>query len=893
MIKRYSSRRESISDSLLNKKLKKAKSYDRIAGYFSSSIFEIAGEALDNIEGKIKIVCNSDLLPEDVKTAKRAQKAIRKEWCQSEPEKMDNKNLRFKKLYEYLVSDKLEVRVLPNKKFGLVHGKAGVITFKDVGQTSFLGSVNESKSGWNINYELVWEDDSKEAVEWVQEEFDVLWNSSAAIPLPDFIIKDIKRIANREVIEEVDDFEEEDNVPAAANIESPIYRENLGLWEHQKYFIEKIYNDHKKFAGARYVLADPVGLGKTLQLAVSAQLMALYGDKPVLIIVPKTLMKQWQDELNDMLNLPSAVWDGTNWVDENGIKYPNRGREDIVKCPRKIGIISQGLVTAKSESVDYLLSKNYECVIVDEAHHARRKSIDQNNNFYSFQKTNLYEYLLRIATRTKSLLLATATPIQLHPVELWDLLNVLSQGSDRVLGTKSSLWRKKGSINQGLELIKNKGRNLSATEKWRWIKNPFPPSDEGPNYSILRSSADMNEEDVVYPKQYNELKYQNKAAAEFLMNDFFEIHNPYIRHVVRREREYLENKINPKTGEPYLDTIEVEIIDEPSLKLTGYMKDAYDYAEEFCQLISNRVKGGGFLKTLLLKRIGSSIEAGKKTGLNLKNNWGENLNEISEEEDEEGSSGIKDLTAEEQKMLDKYVNALLSNEAEDPKFEKLVKLLKRDNWIDEGVIIFSQYYDTVEWIASELSEIFTDQKIGIYAGSGKAGYYINNKFHKKTKDDIKDMVMSYQLKILLGTDAASEGLNLQALRRLVNIDMPWNPTRLEQRKGRIQRGGQRFDRIYLYNMKYKNSVEDRVHELLSKRLKNITAIFGQLPDVLEDAWISVALDQKEEAKKIIDKVPEKHPFEVKYNEKVEASDWENCTKILSEESKLKKLRSSW
>jgi len=91
MIKRYSSRRESISDSLLNKKLKKAKSYDRIAGYFSSSIFEIAGEALDNIEGKIRIVCNSDLLPEDVKTAKRAQKAIRKEWCQSEPEKMDNK----------------------------------------------------------------------------------------------------------------------------------------------------------------------------------------------------------------------------------------------------------------------------------------------------------------------------------------------------------------------------------------------------------------------------------------------------------------------------------------------------------------------------------------------------------------------------------------------------------------------------------------------------------------------------------------------------------------------------------------------------------------------------------------------------------------------------------
>src|SRR6056297_1182160 len=150
MIRRYSSRRESISDTLLNKKLKNAKSYDRIAGYFSSSIFEIAGEALESIEGKIRIVCNSDLLPEDVRRAKNDQKAIRREWCKSKPEKLKNNDDRFKKLYKYLASDKLEVRVLPNKKFGLIHGKAGVIKLEDGNKTSFLGSVNESKAGWKI-----------------------------------------------------------------------------------------------------------------------------------------------------------------------------------------------------------------------------------------------------------------------------------------------------------------------------------------------------------------------------------------------------------------------------------------------------------------------------------------------------------------------------------------------------------------------------------------------------------------------------------------------------------------------------------------------------------------------------------------------------------------------
>jgi len=892
VIIRYSSRRESISVSLLNKKLKNAKSYDRIAGYFSSSIFEIAGEALDNIEGRIRIVCNSDLNPEDVETAKVAQKAIRKEWCQSEPEKLKNSHIRFKKLYKYLISKKLEVRVLPNNKFGLIHGKAGVITLENGKKTSFLGSVNESKKGWYLNYELVWEDDSKEAVEWVKEEFDALWNSPSAIKLPDFIIKDIKRISERKVIQDIDEAKDNEELPAAVSVESPIFRENLGLWEHQKYFIEKVFNDHKKSYGARYVLADPVGLGKTLQLALSAELMALYGDKPVLIIAPKTLMKQWQDELKDMLHLPSARWDGLNWIDENDIKYPNRGREDIIKCPRKIGIISQGLITAKSESVDYLLAKNYECIIVDEAHHARRKSIDKNSNFYSFDCTNLYGYLLNIAPKAKSILLATATPIQLHPVELWDLLNILSQGTDKVLGSKSSLWRKKGFINKGLELIKNKGEGLSPTEKWRWIKNPFPPSTEGINYSLLRTSTIVDDEIVVFPKQYNELEKQNKTYVDFLMDDYFELHNPYIRHVVRREREYLEKKINPTTGEPYLDEIEVEIIDEEPLLLTGYMKTAYDYAEEFCEMIAKRVKGGGFLRTLLLKRIGSSIQAGKKTGLKLRNDWGNNLDFLSEEEEEDYGQ-IKNLTPEEYKILNKYVNALLSNKAEDPKFNKLVELLNRDKWIEEGVIIFSQYYDTVEWIANKLSKVFTNQKIGVYAGSNKAGYYLNDKLYKETKEEIKEMVMNYELKILLGTDSASEGLNLQALRRLVNIDLPWNPTRLEQRKGRIQRGGQRFNKIFLYNMRYKDSVEDRVHELLSKRLKNITDVFGQIPDILKDAWINIAIGEKEEAKKIINNVPEKHPFETKYNQQVEAKDWESCTKILSEQTKLDKLKKPW
>lgn len=235
---------------------------------------------------------------------------------------------RLKKLYSLIKSGKLQIKVVPNDVFGLIHGKAGVITYKDGKKTCFIGSVNETYTGWKLNYEILWEDDSEEGVKWVQDEFDYFWNSPYAIPLSEFIVEDIKRISERKVIYSVDEWRENPE-PASVVIESSVYRKELGLWEHQKYFVKLAFDDHKKH-GARYVLADMVGLGKTVQLAMSAQLMALYGDKPVLVIVPKTLLWQWQDEMLNLLDMPSAVWNGKEWVDENGIKYPAVG-DDAIK----------------------------------------------------------------------------------------------------------------------------------------------------------------------------------------------------------------------------------------------------------------------------------------------------------------------------------------------------------------------------------------------------------------------------------------------------------------------------------------------------------------------------------------------------------------------------------
>lgn len=148
MIRRFSSRRQRLDQSFLTPRLQGAQAYDRIAGYFSSSVLEVAGEALETISGPIRMVCNSDLDLRAVETAKAADYAMRRDWCAAQPERHSSASAQqhFARLHEFLRSGKMQVKVLPSGKFGLVHGKAGVITLADGRQTCFMGSVNETYS---------------------------------------------------------------------------------------------------------------------------------------------------------------------------------------------------------------------------------------------------------------------------------------------------------------------------------------------------------------------------------------------------------------------------------------------------------------------------------------------------------------------------------------------------------------------------------------------------------------------------------------------------------------------------------------------------------------------------------------------------------------------------
>lgn len=918
MLNRYSSRRHNLAGQFLNEKLKGAVSYDRIAGYFCSSILEVAGEAIEAVTGKVRIICNSGISPEDVKVAGLANIRMKQEWCEFKPEEQYDSPAaatRLQRLYALLSSGKMEIKVLPDEIYGLMHGKAGVITYADGNRTSFLGSINETKSAFTTNYEMVWEDTDPASVDWVQEEFDFFWKNRNAVPLSDFIVSDIERISKRTKVSLKDWREDEASAVESVAVEEPIYRNEFGLWAHQKYFVARAFEEHKQKGGARLLLADMVGLGKTVQLAMSAKLMALYGNKPVLIIVPKTLLFQWQDEMKTLLDMPSAVWSGNCWIDENGFEYPSDSVRSILKCPRKVGIVSQGLITRKSEAADLLKQMKYECVILDEAHRARRKNLGKDPDKHKAQQNNLLAFLDEITFQTHSMLLATATPVQIDPIEAFDLLDALSKPTDKVLGDIHSVWRTKPQT--GIEYISgNEEPPTAEPEMWQIIRNPFPQrSENNRRINTLRSQLEIKDDVFVLPQtMYAGLSRPKKAKIKELYFDdnFVQNHNPYIRCIVRRTRDFLENTINKETGEPYLKKIDVELLGEnntEALELTGYLKQAYEIAEEFCAMLSSRVKGGGFMSTLMLKRIGSTMLAGENTAKKmlawtadgqekLRSLYDEVLDE--DDEQDETASEIKNLTPEEVDCLERLVGVLKNNRDTDPKYKRVLTILKNGTdggegpWKDKGCIVFSQYLDSAKYVAELLSKDFADTAIGLYAGGDKSGIFRNGVFQKESKDELKALVKNRQLSILIGTDAASEGLNLQALSTLINLDLPWNPTRLEQRKGRIQRIGQLADIIMIYNMRYKDSVEDRVHSKLSDRLQGIYSMFGQIPEVLEDVWIAMAQNDEQRALEAINKVPQKNPFVLKYEMAIpECSDWGKCTVVLDKQDKLQELMHGW
>ena len=898
-LRRFSSRRQRLDHAFLNQRLRGAKAYRRIAGYFRSSIFELVGEEIAEIPS-VQIVCNSELDATDVLVARHAREtALKGRWNEASPEvEALLHRERYRRLHELLTTGRVEIRVVPKDRV-FIHGKAGVIEQADGSMTCFLGSINETKSGFAKNYEILWEDTSPEGVTWVDEEFAALW--ADAHPLPNAIIEEIERIAHRVEIR-FDDADTQE-LPAAALAEAPIYRGGEQLQPWQRSFVTTLLEHRETYGKARLLLADEVGVGKTLSLAASALVSCLLDDGPVLILCPATLTLQWQVELADKLGIPSASWSSTKklWLDHRGHEVRGRGPEEIARCPSQIAIVSTGLIFHNSEECTHLLNRKYGTIILDEAHRARRRGgLGKREN----EPNNLLGFMLKVGYRTRHLLLATATPIQTDVHELWDLLRVLNSNADFVLGREDfGRWTR---TELALPIVKGEMNPSDAREAWEWIRNPLPPVKEHALFANLRLQLGLSADRFFSNRGFGSLgPIKDLALAEALAPGFFREHNPIVRHTVMRRRRTLEDA-------GLLERVGVNVHPDPDVAPATYpgvgfdglglatnhpFDVAYQAAILFSDALRARSKAAGFMKTLLLQRICSSFASGRATAEKLRQR-----KPLDDEEIPNQMEGIlQEMTPEEVGHLDTIVDELSRLHARDPK-TAAVKLFLTEHrsdgktWLEHGCIIFSQYYDTVRALASVLATQLQGEVVAIYAGAGKSGIHCDGDFVAVEREDIKTAVRRNEIRLLVATDAACEGLNLQTLGTMINVDLPWNPSRLEQRLGRIKRFGQRRHNVDMLNLTYHGTQDEKIYAVLSRRMRDRYDIFGSLPDTIDDEWIE-NVDHLEE---IMDQYMHlreraRDAFEIRYERQVDPDRdrWELCSRVLARRDIVERLSMPW
>ncbi len=903
-LQRFSSRTEDLNKDFLSHVLNGADKYFRIAGYFRSSIFELVGEEIARIP-EVKIVCNSKLDLADFQVATSRNKALKESWNEVDvAAEALLKRERYQKLDALLHAGNVEIRVVPSQRLFL-HGKAGSIHYPGGRRRSFMGSVNETKSAFAHNYELVWQDDDPESAAWVETEFWSLWKDG--VPLPDTIIDEISRVAHRrEVTVEV---LQPKDVPGAALAEAPIYRGGEQLQPWQRSFVTLFLEHCETYGKARLLLADEVGVGKTLSMAASALVSALLEDGPVLILAPSTLVFQWQIELMDKLGIPSAVWSSPNkvWLGVEGQQLSRKGDDVAIKnCPYKIALISTGLILHQRENevfvkeAGYLLKGNYGTVILDEAHKARaRGGVGKKSPV----PNNLLAFMRLIGKRTEHLILGTATPIQTSVSELWDLLSILGSGADFVLGDGYSLWR---DIERTLPLITGKAKVQTEQEAWELLSNPLPPAFEEENIGLIRDNLGIKLRDFYAAHRFEDLEYvvQKQWLSECLSAGYFQKYNPVLRHVILRKRLELE-----KAG--LLDPVGVTV--HPLLSNSAQYQNrfaglglftntpfevAYQKAVEFSALLKTRSPSSGFMKTLMLQRLCSSFESGRKTARKMLDHL---FSQEEEDTFEEVEHLLSKMTPAEVACLREIEDQLSRPEAVDPKLETVKWFLTQFStdgkvWLEHGCIIFSQYFDTANWVAGQLAASLPNQVIALYAGSGKSGFYRDGQFNTVERETIKTWVKNREVHLVVATDAACEGLNLQTLGTLINIDLPWNPSRLEQRLGRIKRFGQTRKYVDMLNLVYHQTQDEKIYKVLSERLKDAFDIFGSLPDTIEDDWIEDEEKLREKMEEYVhERAKAQNAFSVKYRDSidVEANKWEKCAQVLSRKNILEILSKPW
>ena len=868
--------------------------YDRLTGYFDAGALALAARGVEGLvrnDGRMRLVVGCTLGRKEIEAIREGETLrdqVRRHLTELPLAPPDADATHALELLAWMIGrGHLDVKVAvpcdtdrrPVEGTAIFHEKSAVIEDRAGYKIAWTGSLNETTAGWQRNWESInvyrsWGPEP-ERVDREEQNFARLWadRSPRAIVLdvPDAARRDLLRFLPPELParlkaaapspkQPVEPVRPEPPPPSpppptdrrrlvwsfirrapslpGGGAEVGAATAAIDPWPHQVRAFERLYARWPP----KLLIADEVGLGKTIQAGLLLRQAWLAGRaKRILILAPKAVLKQWQIELREKFNLNWPIYDEGKLV-----RYPARAlrgnherKVDAKQWHEEPAVLASSQLMRRKERAAVLLedAEPWDLVLLDEAHHARRRAAGSPQEG---GPNALLKLMRALKARTQGLILLTATPMQVHPVEVWDLLDLLGLPPEWTETAFLDFFKEVRQPNPSPEALDRMARLFQAVERHHGEASR-DAIQRLAGLSRLRTSALLRalRDDASIPRRRLETADRRAAVRVMLA------HTPIRRLISRHTRGLLRQYAAAGVLSTAIADRQVQ---DSFVAMSEAERGLYEAVDEYVSATYNRAAKAersavGFVMTIYRRRLASSFAALSATLAKRRHEALESTVALEEDApDDEALDEVPDieelralrsraLAAEEQGEID----GLLRQIAALPPDSKLARLvetldeLTRDDY--RQVMVFTQYTDTMDFLRGVLRE--RGYRLLCFSGRGGESPVGNHDEWKVIdREQVKQRFRDGGADVLLCTDAAAEGLNFQFCGALVNYDMPWNPMRVEQRIGRIDRVGQRHATIRVVNLHYEGTVETAVYAALRDRIGLFEQVVGRLQPIL-------------------------------------------------------------
>lgn len=564
----------------------------------------------------------------------------------------------------------------------------------------------------------------------------------------------------------------------------------------------------------RILIADEVGLGKTIEaMYIWKELEARRNAKRLLVVCPAALREKWKRDMENLFGIHAKVVKADELLDTFHLIEKNRNREQFayicsiesIRTKKndiydKVGNLNRAFEEFATNYSEYA----FNLVIIDEAHYLRNR---ETANF----KTGA-----RLRDITESLVLLSATPIQTGSENLYSIMNLLSperfdnEWSFDYMLKKDSIFVKLANCLQ---------RPSSTTEDFDNLleENSFSNLDDNELIQEI-----IENKDDIFSSNEKRMQYSEDLRGQVFYNNLFNR---------TRRRFVFENtsKRRPFAVEFDLSPNEMDIYQRVT-KLIREMSKGHSEIMTFALIARQRQ-----MASCLPAAFKDWLQKFKEQDFDISEEESLEASEFENEDDEESSNQkvYKDLKPFYLKIGEEFTDVrfgdLKKHDSKYNKFLESIKTLLKQN-PKEKIIVFSFFRGTNEYLEERLRED------GINAVAIKGGM-------GSLKDDLlEEFRANDSINVLISSEVGSEGLDLQFASVEYNYDLPWNPMRLEQRIGRIDRIGQKADVLRIYNLCCQNTIEDRILERLYERVKIFENSIGDMEDIVGQPIQDLALE---------------------------------------------------